>query len=295
MALINCPECNKEVSSLAASCPNCGCPISVDKTSQPTPSIAIDFPDLPIVTHIGSQITNWGFDAALQDCYYSADINNTRYIKEGKVNVYAHTNGISIHQGFSFFNISHQQIISMNFISHKELTNENKSVVGRAVVGGLLLGPLGAIVGGMSGIGSKIKTLGNFYFAINFYDVYTRSIQTILLITKEENQRFIVRCEKEKEANNTPSIGLNCFCNLLDDNGKLSEKKVLEALKIVGETKVADEVALVDGCGSEMALLKVRKIGQNNNVDTSSYNKGCMITIILAISSFLTACSLVCL
>ncbi len=27
MALIKCPECGKEVSSLAASCPNCGCPI----------------------------------------------------------------------------------------------------------------------------------------------------------------------------------------------------------------------------------------------------------------------------
>ncbi len=28
MALIRCPECNKEISSRAASCPNCGCPIA---------------------------------------------------------------------------------------------------------------------------------------------------------------------------------------------------------------------------------------------------------------------------
>ena len=27
MALINCPECNKEISSLAKACPHCGCPI----------------------------------------------------------------------------------------------------------------------------------------------------------------------------------------------------------------------------------------------------------------------------
>lgn len=27
MALINCPECGKEISDLAASCPNCGCPV----------------------------------------------------------------------------------------------------------------------------------------------------------------------------------------------------------------------------------------------------------------------------
>lgn len=32
MALINCPECGKQISSQAASCPNCGCPI----TSRPT-------------------------------------------------------------------------------------------------------------------------------------------------------------------------------------------------------------------------------------------------------------------
>ena len=28
MALINCPECNKEISSKAESCPNCACPIN---------------------------------------------------------------------------------------------------------------------------------------------------------------------------------------------------------------------------------------------------------------------------
>lgn len=33
MALIKCPECGKEVSSLAKSCPNCGCPIGGTSTS----------------------------------------------------------------------------------------------------------------------------------------------------------------------------------------------------------------------------------------------------------------------
>lgn len=45
----------------------------------------------------------------------------------------------------------------MKFISHKQLGTEDKSVIGRAVVGGLLLGPLGAVVGGISGVGSKTK------------------------------------------------------------------------------------------------------------------------------------------
>lgn len=33
MAMIKCPECRKKISSLAASCPNCGCPISPESIS----------------------------------------------------------------------------------------------------------------------------------------------------------------------------------------------------------------------------------------------------------------------
>lgn len=39
----------------------------------------------------------------------------------------------------------------------EEITEKNKSVVGRATVG-LLLGPIGAVVGGLSGVGSKSKS-----------------------------------------------------------------------------------------------------------------------------------------
>ena len=31
MALINCPECNNEISDKAKSCPHCGCELSIDK------------------------------------------------------------------------------------------------------------------------------------------------------------------------------------------------------------------------------------------------------------------------
>lgn len=38
MALINCPECGKEISSKAKSCPNCGCPIEF---TNPTGEVKI--------------------------------------------------------------------------------------------------------------------------------------------------------------------------------------------------------------------------------------------------------------
>ncbi len=44
-------------------------------------------------------------------------------------------------------------------IEHKEtfIENKDKSVIGRAVIGSILLGPLGAVIGGMSGLSSGTK------------------------------------------------------------------------------------------------------------------------------------------
>ncbi len=43
MAIINCPECNKEVSDKAVSCPNCGCPILDSPVSQPIVDRSTEF------------------------------------------------------------------------------------------------------------------------------------------------------------------------------------------------------------------------------------------------------------
>ena len=47
MALIKCPECGKEISSLAKSCPNCGCPIEKMKTSG---TVKIKLPNIELGT-----------------------------------------------------------------------------------------------------------------------------------------------------------------------------------------------------------------------------------------------------
>lgn len=60
------------------------------------------------------------------------------------------------------------KIINTDFLSEKEIIEKSKSVGGRAVAGGLLLGPLGAIVGGMSGIGSKQDSKTKYYIVINY-------------------------------------------------------------------------------------------------------------------------------
>ena len=64
--------------------------------------------------------------------------------------------------------LKYEQIIAANVVTEKEIIESDKSVVGRAVVGGVLLGPLGAIVGGMSGIGNKTKSNTHYFMVINY-------------------------------------------------------------------------------------------------------------------------------
>lgn len=54
--------------------------------------------------------------------------------------------------------------------TEQEILEKDKSVIGRAVVGTVLAGPLGAIVGGMSGIGKKKKKGKERKIAIIGYD-----------------------------------------------------------------------------------------------------------------------------
>jgi len=64
--------------------------------------------------------------------------------------------------------LNYSQVTDVAFFSEKEITEKDKSVIGRAVAGGLLLGPLGGIIGGMSGTGKKQKTKIVGYLIINY-------------------------------------------------------------------------------------------------------------------------------
>lgn len=69
------------------------------------------------------------------------------------------------------FEIKNQNIRVATVKSEQEILEKSKSVVGRAVVGGVLLGPLGAIVGGMTGVGNKRKKgKKSHFFILNYLD-----------------------------------------------------------------------------------------------------------------------------
>lgn len=64
--------------------------------------------------------------------------------------------------------LPYSKICDVRVVSDKDIIEKAKSVGGRAVIGGLVLGPIGAIVGGMSGIGNKTSTQINNYIVINY-------------------------------------------------------------------------------------------------------------------------------
>jgi hypothetical protein len=80
---------------------------------------------------------------------------------------------------------------------------KEKSVIGRAIVGGILLGPLGAIIGGTSGIGEKEQKAkmpdlfltivfdnnGEEYF-INFSLSYKRKNDVVFFFKRYYNNKF---------------------------------------------------------------------------------------------------------
>ena len=299
MALIKCPECGNEVSSAAMSCPKCGYPIAT--TSSTSKSMAASsvsnvapanepFPQLPTLMDVGKQLSIFSVPE-ITDAHFVSEMNSTNYIPEGKVNIAARTNGISIHSGFNFFPISYDQIIELKSITHQQLSTESKSIVGRAAAGWLLLGPAGAVVGGLTGLGSK--TIGNYLFTITFWDVYTHQAQTLFICTKKSSSDFIKHVEAERKKHNTSEEGLY-VCNILDDIGQISDERVIEAMKKAGGNELITTIQRIDNCDSSAASEKLNQICSRKNVDVSKYkNAGCVVALLLMMTGLMSLVSFI--
>jgi len=228
MALFNCTECGKEISDKAINCPNCGNPINrtVEIANTKCEEI-LKFPELPTNLEIGKQITNWEGNA-LFDGVYNQRENLITEIPTGKVKVLLHTHGLEVLKGYVFlYAIHNSQIISIKLTSREELSRTDKSVIGRAIVGGLILGPLGAIVGGMSGIGNEEKLKNLNYLVINYWDKETKAAQTLLISgNKILIKAFIEKHEKEKLVNKT--------LNRLPEKDKMPVWGIIAIVIIIG-------------------------------------------------------------
>jgi len=193
MALIHCPECNKEISDKATACPNCGYPICngfVEKKQ---------YPYLPDNLDIGNLAAGTKFIICK---YYSTGTTND-IIPNGSVSLTIYEKGIRISttKGLKIdysLKIHFSQIEGLLEVSDTDIVN--KSVVGRSIFGGLILGPLGAIVGGISGIGTKRVAFGKSYILINFWNSNDKNFYSISFecINNKQCSEFVRNYEQVK-------------------------------------------------------------------------------------------------
>lgn len=66
------------------------------------------------------------------------------------------------------YRISLGELESITINSSKQLTEQQKSVLGRSLIGAVVAGPFGAIIGGMSGVGTEQTTETVWLMTINY-------------------------------------------------------------------------------------------------------------------------------
>lgn len=191
MALINCPECNKEISDRAEACPQCGFPIA--KKNE----IKLECPAFSDDLSLGTQITAWGYDAGIKGKFIKSE-NVITTLPEGTVHAILYEYGIQIRCSFhsQIMNIHASQLIDISETTEVELVEQNKSVIGRAAVGALLFGPFGGIVGGLSGINTT-KTNTKKMLVISFWNTETKEPTSLIIRTDNPLGVFISKCKSK--------------------------------------------------------------------------------------------------
>ncbi|WP_245156547.1 zinc ribbon domain-containing protein [Clostridium aminobutyricum] len=195
--LIKCEECGKEISSKAIACPNCGFPVSIDNMNE---NVAEDnglvCPIFPDDLNIG-MFLKVSKDTAIQ-CKFDKSDNDFEKFQDEKMMIVLCKNGIDLKSfGTNKLEIHKSQIIKLEHISKQEILIKGKSVIGRAIIGGVLTGGVGAIVGGLSGIGEKKTKIGLNYLVINFWDIETKTPQVIILNSEQDMSGLVFKFNRE--------------------------------------------------------------------------------------------------
>lgn len=124
----------------------------------------------------------------LKNIEYKSGISN--FIKSEKCNIFVQNNQLLICNLASKNSaiIKYTKILACGVFDNKQIerniVTKNGNVIGRGVLGGFFLGPVGAVLGGMSGLNNKTSTMVNeehtYYFIINYKSNSTDQIGTII-------------------------------------------------------------------------------------------------------------------
>lgn len=106
--------------------------------------------------------------------------------------------------------LSYKQLCGIKTMTESEVHEATKSVIGRAAVGGVLLGPLGAIVGGMSGVGTKKNETKRYFVVINYHPSSSPEETCVISLEPEGFARWdtvFLKLKEECESNCKATVG----------------------------------------------------------------------------------------
>lgn len=78
------------------------------------------------------------------------------------------------------YRIPLDRLISMDVVSEADIKEKSKSVLGRGVAGALVFGPVGALLGGMSGIGTKKKKTYKYLLNVAYIGNDSNDVRMII-------------------------------------------------------------------------------------------------------------------
>lgn len=100
--------------------------------------------------------------------------------------------------------LSYSQVTDIYYGTETEIRDKNKSVIGRALVGGLLFAGAGAVVGAVSGLGTKQEKIRKTLLIISYKS------------SNGEDDRFL-KFEDTRHHNGAKLYSkLKCLCNVSD-------------------------------------------------------------------------------
>lgn len=140
MALVNCIECGREISDKASACPHCGCPVEAAKAP-------ID-PGYPEFVNCRDCKKEYPFAAAFCPACGLMNYQKDKLVTAYEAKVAKAARAID----------PESPVICPNCKSQNSLATGSKGFgLGKALVGGALLGPIG-LIGGFVGSGKTVVT-----------------------------------------------------------------------------------------------------------------------------------------
>lgn len=130
---------------------------------------------------------------------YDEMTNKLPNLESGKAIIELHTHGIRISVSTGKFDIHNSQIVSIEKKTSAEIIQSTKFAYGKASLGGLIAGPIGIFLGGISGNSIRNDVNVNTFLIINYIDPVMLDEDSIIIFC-DNNQpikQFIKYREQE--------------------------------------------------------------------------------------------------